>query len=72
MANQAGFLVQLNHPRWGLQTIRDYGPLKGLWGFEVFNGTHAHLRNGWANSEYANVPKGATCTLEALFSQTCL
>ncbi|MFA6852062.1 MAG: hypothetical protein WC182_00315 [Bacilli bacterium] len=36
-ANKAGFLVQLNHPNWSLNTREDYINLKGLWGLEILN-----------------------------------
>ncbi|MBQ8406710.1 MAG: hypothetical protein IJY38_02215 [Clostridia bacterium] len=36
--NENGFLVTLNHPAWSMQTYKDYAPLKGLWGVEVYNG----------------------------------
>lgn len=36
-ANDAGFLVTLNHPVWSLQNHSDYSGLKGLWGIEVYN-----------------------------------
>lgn len=35
---KAGFLVTYNHPMWSLQTMRDYAGLRGLCGFETFNG----------------------------------
>lgn len=37
LANQAGFLVQFNHPNWSLNTRDTYIDLKGLWGFEILN-----------------------------------
>lgn len=37
LANEAGFLVSLNHPVWSLQNYQDYGKLQGLWGVEVYN-----------------------------------
>lgn len=36
-ANDAGFLVCLNHPVWSCQDYTDYMGLKGLWGIEVYN-----------------------------------
>ena len=36
-ANDAGFLVCLNHPVWSLLDPDDYTDLKGLWGIEVYN-----------------------------------
>lgn len=35
--NEAGFLVQLNHPNWSLNDRRDYEGLEGLWGLEILN-----------------------------------
>ena len=37
-ATDAGFLVNYNHPQWSLQTMEDYGGLRGLFGIEVING----------------------------------
>ena len=37
LCNEAGFLVQLNHPYWSLNTREDYNGLKGLWGLEILN-----------------------------------
>ena len=37
-ATEAGFLVNYNHPLWSLQTLEDYGALRGLFGIEVING----------------------------------
>jgi len=36
-ANDAGFLVCLNHPVWSSLDYTDYMGLQGLWGVEVFN-----------------------------------
>ena len=36
-ANDAGFLVCLNHPVWSSLDYTDYMGLKGLWGVELFN-----------------------------------
>ncbi len=36
-ANEAGFLVTLNHPYWSMQNYTDYCDLEGLWGVEVYN-----------------------------------
>lgn len=36
-ANEAGFLVQLNHPNWSLNTREDYMQIKGLWSLEILN-----------------------------------
>ena len=35
--NEAGFLVQLNHPYWSLNEREDYINLKGLWSLEILN-----------------------------------
>lgn len=35
--NEAGFLVQLNHPYWSLNERDDYINMEGLWGFEILN-----------------------------------
>ena len=35
--NEAGFLVQLNHPSWSLNDENFYLNLKGLWGLEILN-----------------------------------
>lgn len=35
--NEAGFIVCYNHPNWSLQTLEDYGGLKGLFAMEIFN-----------------------------------
>ena len=35
--NEAGFLVQLNHPYWSLNEREDYINMKGLWGLEILN-----------------------------------
>lgn len=52
-AGAAGFLVQYNHPRWSFQSAGDFLPLKGLWGFEVYNtGCQIEMMNGWADYEY--------------------
>ena len=36
-ANENGFLVTYNHPRWSLQTESEYLPLRGLHAMEVHN-----------------------------------
>ena len=36
-ANEAGFFVAYNHPRWSLETYREYGAYEGLWGVEIYN-----------------------------------
>ena len=35
--NEAGFLVQLNHPYWSLNEREDYINMEGLWGLEILN-----------------------------------
>jgi len=35
--NEAGFLVQLNHPNWSLNDMNDYLNIKGLWSLEILN-----------------------------------
>ncbi|MBQ7906905.1 MAG: PHP domain-containing protein [Clostridia bacterium] len=35
--NDKGFLVQLNHPYWSLNTSEDYLNIEGLWGLEILN-----------------------------------
>ncbi len=35
--NEAGFLVQLNHPYWSLNERDDYINIEGLWGLEILN-----------------------------------
>lgn len=36
-ANEAGFLVQYNHPVWSLNEPKDFLGIKGLWGMEIYN-----------------------------------
>ena len=36
-ANEAGFLVQYNHPNWSLNTREDYLAMEGLWSLEILN-----------------------------------
>lgn len=36
-ANDAGFLVQYNHPNWSLNTREDSLALKGVWALEILN-----------------------------------
>lgn len=36
-AKAAGFLVQLNHPNWSLNTREDYMMMEGLWSLEILN-----------------------------------
>ena len=35
--NEAGFLVQLNHPNWSLNEKEDYTGIEGLWSLEILN-----------------------------------
>ena len=35
--NEAGFLVQLNHPNWSLNEKEDYTSYRGLWALEILN-----------------------------------
>ena len=52
-ANKRGFLAQYNHPRWNCHDFRDFGALKGLWGFEIFNfSAECSKRNGWGDEEF--------------------
>lgn len=37
MLNEAGFLVQYNHPNWSLNEREDYIRLEGLWALEILN-----------------------------------
>ena len=41
---EAGFLVCYNHPNWSLQTLADYGELKGLFACEIYN--HSAMLDG--------------------------
>ena len=36
-ANEAGFLVQYNHPNWSLAEPESFLPLRGLWSLEILN-----------------------------------
>ena len=36
-ANENGFFVAYNHPRWSLENYGNYGGYEGLWGVEIFN-----------------------------------
>lgn len=36
-ANEAGFLVTINHPMWSLMNFNDYGTFEGAWAVEVYN-----------------------------------
>lgn len=42
-ANDAGFLVSLNHPVWSLQNYPEYIGYEGLWGIEVYNSAAAQM-----------------------------
>lgn len=37
IANENGFFVCYNHPRWSLENYGDYSGYEGLWGVEVYN-----------------------------------
>ncbi len=37
IANESGFLVAYNHPRWSLENACDYLGYEGLWAVEIFN-----------------------------------
>ncbi len=37
IANDSGFFVCYNHPRWSLENYGDYSGYEGLWGVEIFN-----------------------------------
>lgn len=55
-ANQEGFLVQYNHPRWSQQESVDFAELKGLWSFEVFNtSSDKGYANGYGDEEYVQL-----------------
>ena len=52
-ANANGFLVSYNHPRWSFQSAKDFVPLKGLFGFEVFNtGCEVEMSDGYGDYEF--------------------
>ena len=36
-ANEHGFFVCYNHPRWSLENYADYSGYEGLWGVEIYN-----------------------------------
>ncbi len=36
-ANENGFFVCYNHPRWSLENYGDYSGYEGLWGVEIYN-----------------------------------
>lgn len=36
-ANENGFFVSYNHPRWSLENYGQYGQYEGLWGVEIYN-----------------------------------
>lgn len=44
-ANRRGFLVSYNHPRWSLESARDYLGYEGLWAMEIYN--HASCVEGY-------------------------
>ena len=37
IANEKGFLVSYNHPRWSLENAVDYLKYEGLWAVEIYN-----------------------------------
>ncbi len=37
MANEAGYFVVYNHPRWSLENYKQYSQYEGLWGVEIYN-----------------------------------
>lgn len=37
LANDNGFFVSYNHPRWSLENYREYSKYDGLWAVEIFN-----------------------------------
>lgn len=39
IANENGFFVTYNHPRWSLENYAQYSKYEGLWGVEVINGS---------------------------------
>ncbi len=36
-ANEAGYFVVYNHPRWSLENYAQYSKYEGLWGVEIYN-----------------------------------
>ena len=66
-ANERGFLAQYNHPRWSFQTASDFLPLKGLFGFEMFNtGCEVEMFDGYGDYEYETyVMNGNSCACVA-------
>lgn len=61
-----GFLVSYNHPRWSYQTPADFDPLRGLFGFEVFNtGCEVTMADGFGDYEYEEYCRrgGTACPL---------
>lgn len=44
IANERGFLVSYNHPRWSLENATDYLGYKDLWAVEIYN--HACMMSG--------------------------
>ena len=36
-ADEHGFFVSYNHPRWSLENYADYSGYEGLWGVEIYN-----------------------------------
>jgi hypothetical protein len=54
-ANEAGFLSQYNLPFWSTPTVKDFGRLENLWGFEVFNGGSQVQKRGWGDQQYVEM-----------------
>ncbi|MBR7132865.1 MAG: hypothetical protein IKD04_04980 [Clostridia bacterium] len=42
IANDNGFFVAYNHPRWSLENYREYSGYEGLWGVEIYNSSVNH------------------------------
>ena len=42
-ANEKGFLVSYNHPRWSLENAADYLGYEGLWAVEIYNNECNHI-----------------------------
>ncbi len=36
-ANEEGYFVAYNHPRWALENYKQYSQYEGLWGVEIYN-----------------------------------
>ncbi len=66
-ANDSGFLVQYNHPRWSFQSGEDFCPLTGLFAFEVYNhGCEKEMMDGYGDYEYERyLQSGKLCACTA-------